>query len=100
MIFVDDGSSDDTLARLRALAATRPHMVVDDIPNSGWPGRPRNVGTAQARGDYVFFADHDDYLFPEALERMHRFAVENDLDLVHPKEVVKGWNRPGWVAFR
>ena len=50
-------------------------MVVDRIPNSGWPGRPRNVGTRLATGEYVFYADHDDYLFPEALERMHRFAV-------------------------
>jgi hypothetical protein len=75
-------------------------MVVERIPNSGWPGRPRNVGTRLAEGEYVFYADHDDYLFPEALERMHRFAVENALDVVHPKEVVKGWGRPGWIAFR
>ena len=100
MIFVDDGSTDDTLQRLQDLAATRPNMLVSSIPNSGWPGRPRNVGTAQASGDYVFYSDHDDYVFPEALERMHRFAVEHDLDVVHPKEVVKGWRNPGWDSWR
>ena len=75
-------------------------MQVHRIPNSGWPGRPRNVGAKAASGEFLFFADHDDYLFPEALERMYAFAVENDLDVVHPKEVVKGWGRPGWFAYR
>ena len=100
MVFVDDGSSDDTHDRLRAFAAERSNMQVHRIPNSGWPGRPRNVGAKAASGDFLFFADHDDYLFPEALERMYAFAVENDLDVVHPKEVVKGWGRPGWFAYR
>jgi len=100
LVFVDDGSSDGTFDRLRRLASDRTNMVVDRIPNSGWPGRPRNVGTTMARGEYVFYADHDDYFFPEALERMYDFAVRHDLDVVHPKEVVKGWSRPGWVSFR
>jgi glycosyltransferase involved in cell wall biosynthesis len=100
LIFVDDGSSDDTHDRLTALAADRTNMQVHRIPNSGWPGRPRNVGTRAATGEFVFYADHDDYLFPEALERMYAFAVDNDLDVVHPKEVVKGWGRPGWFAYR
>ncbi len=84
LIFVDDGSSDDTHDRLNALAAERSNMQVHRIPNSGWPGRPRNIGTRAASGEFLFFADHDDYLFPEALERMYAFAVENDLDVVHP----------------
>ncbi|MBM6621186.1 glycosyltransferase family 2 protein [Micrococcaceae bacterium RIT802] len=99
-IFVDDGSSDGTLARLRRLAAQRSYMSVHTIANSGWPGKPRNVGTAAARGEYVFYADHDDYLFPEALERMSAFARANRLDVVHPKEVVEGWSGPGWSAWQ
>ncbi|WP_417235163.1 glycosyltransferase family 2 protein [Arthrobacter sp.] len=98
-IFVDDGSSDGTLDRLRRLAAERRYMSVHTIANSGWPGKPRNVGTAAARGEYVFYADHDDYLFPEALQRMSAFARANRLDVVHPKEVVEGWSGPGWSAW-
>jgi glycosyltransferase involved in cell wall biosynthesis len=100
VVLVDDGSTDSTFERLQKIAAERSNCIIDRIPNSGWPGRPRNVGTRAASGEYVFYGDHDDYLFPEALERMYDFATAHDLDVVHPKEVVRGWAAPGWVTWR
>ena len=44
VIFVDDGSTDGTGQLLDELAADHPNWVVRHIPNSGWPGTPRNVG--------------------------------------------------------
>ncbi|WP_278235136.1 glycosyltransferase family 2 protein [Isoptericola sp. AK164] len=97
--FVDDGSTDDTYERLAAVAAEHPNVFVERIPNSGWPGRPRNVAVAATEAEFVFFSDHDDYLFPEALRRMYEFAAGHDLDVVHPKEVVSGWLTPGWRSW-
>ena len=96
VIFVDDGSTDGTLERLEQVTTTRPHFQVTSIPNSGWPGRPRNVGTALAAGDYVFYADNDDEIFPEALERMHAMALENASDIVYGKVVRTGRDTPYW----
>ena len=62
VIFVDDGSTDETPARLDALAAEHEHVRVEHIPNSGWPGKPRNVGIEMARGEYVYFVDNDDWI--------------------------------------
>ena len=67
LIFVDDGSTDGTAERLDALAAEHGHVRAAHIPNSGWPGRPRNIGIDMARGEFVYFADHDDWLEPDAV---------------------------------
>ncbi len=92
-VFVDDGSSDDTPEKLDRLAAAHANVTVVHIPNSGWPGRPRNLGIETAVGEYVQFLDHDDELAPEALERLYAYARENGSDVVIGKEVRR---RNGW----
>ena len=93
-VFVDDGSTDETPARLDALAAAHPNISVIHQENSGWPGKPRNVGIDAARGEYVFFLDHDDALGPEALERLYAMAVRNDADIVIGKMAGHGRGVP------
>ncbi|WP_328582519.1 glycosyltransferase family 2 protein [Streptomyces sp. NBC_00370] len=93
-IFVDDGSTDGTGARLDTLAAEQDNITVVHIPNSGWPSRPRNIGIDRARGEYVQFADNDDWLGDEALERLYAYAKENDADVVIGKMAGRGRNVP------
>ncbi|WP_431973742.1 glycosyltransferase family 2 protein [Micromonospora haikouensis] len=93
-VFVDDGSTDSTGTRLDELAAAHPHIRVVHIDNSGWPSRPRNVGVANARGEYVFFSDDDDWFGDEALERLYAYAVENDADIVIGKMAGHGRSVP------
>src|SRR3954470_3910253 len=86
IILVDDGSTDDwTIRSVDRLAAERPNVMVRHEPNSGWPGRPRNVGMDVARGRYVFFADHDDWFGLEALQRMADYADECGSDVLIPR---------------
>ncbi len=69
-------------------------MRVEHIPNSGWPGRPRNVGIEMARGEYVYFVDNDDWIGHEALERLHATAKRDDADIVIGKVVGHGKSVP------
>jgi glycosyltransferase involved in cell wall biosynthesis len=66
VIIVDDGSSDDTLARARALEAD-PRVRVVSQPNQG-PAGARRTGVAHSRGVYVGFLDSDDLWMPRYLE--------------------------------
>jgi poly(ribitol-phosphate) beta-N-acetylglucosaminyltransferase len=93
LIFVDDGSRDGTAERLDALAREQPGVRALHIPNSGWPGRPRNVGLDAAEGEFVFFADHDDWLAPYALQRLYATATEHRADIVIGKVVGHGGRR-------
>ena len=94
LIFVDDGSTDATPARLDELAAAHRHVRVQHIPNSGWPGKPRNLGVDMAQGEYVFFADNDDWLEADAIERLYATAVQDRADIVIGKVVGHGKQVP------
>lgn len=83
IIFVNDGSTDGSAPRLDDIAAVHTGQVhVIHSQPSGFPGRPRNLGLAAARGDYVHFVDNDDVLPPYALEALWQAAVETRADVV------------------
>ena len=67
VIFVDDGSPDDTWQQLENIRDTHSNVRIERIEHSGWPSKPRNVGLELSQGEYVLFMDHDDELYPRAL---------------------------------
>jgi hypothetical protein len=66
IVVVDDGSTDDSVAVVRRLAAPEVRLLVE---RNGGVGRARNVGLAAARGDLVTFLDHDDVLTEGSIAR-------------------------------
>jgi len=59
IIPVDDGSSDDTLAKLQALAARDETIRPVGYPDNSGRGRAIRVGIRQARGRYIMTTDAD-----------------------------------------
>jgi hypothetical protein len=69
VLIVDDGSTDDSLAVARAVAACDPRVEVLAQENSGQPAIPRNRAIERAGGEYVVCLDADDLLEPEMVAR-------------------------------
>ena len=81
ILLLNDGSKDDTLAVCRELAAADARIRLIDKPNSG-ASDTRNQGLALARGEYIQFADSDDYLLPGCTERLVSAARRHKAALV------------------
>lgn len=83
VVAVDDGSTDGSGEELDRYAAAHPGVVrVVHQANSGGPARPNNVALDLARGRWVLFVGADDYLGPEALQRMVAHGDAHGADVV------------------
>ncbi|MEU1592016.1 glycosyltransferase [Streptomyces sp. NPDC005708] len=88
IVAVDDGSTDESGRELDRFAELYPGTVkVIHQANSGGPAAPSNRALEVATGRYVYFIGSDDYLGPEALERMVACADEHGSDVVVGKMV-------------
>jgi glycosyltransferase involved in cell wall biosynthesis len=80
VVVVDDGSTDDTRARLAAIREPRLRVVA---AAHGGVGAARNAGVAVCRGRYVAFHDSDDEALPGRLARpVEVLETRPDLGLV------------------
>jgi glycosyltransferase involved in cell wall biosynthesis len=94
VILCDDGSDEATRDRLDQVASARSNVRVLTLAHTGWPGTPRNHGIDAARGEYVFFADQDDWLFDGALQHLYDYASRHSSDVVVGRVVGIGRSIP------
>ena len=79
LIAVNDASTDDSPAMLRAEAEAHPELLtVIDLPENRGPGGARNAGLDAADGDYIGFLDSDDTIDPTVYEKLYRAATAGE----------------------
>lgn len=80
IICVDDGSTDDSLSVLQAIAAEDARVRVLTQRNQR-QGAARNKGLAEARGEFVLYFDSDDFLTERSCELLYEAAVRTESDI-------------------
>lgn len=92
VIFVDDGSTDDSIDTIEALIDKSINYRVLKRPvGSGNASAPRNEGIKASLSKYIFFLDSDDYIDSHLLENGMEMASRNDSDIIYVK--IKGVGR-------
>ena len=81
IILVNDGSTDGSRTICEEYAKRWDNVELINKENGGLSDA-RNWGTEKAEGDYIYYLDSDDWLVPEAIETLYRFAKENDCEVV------------------
>lgn len=78
LLLIDDGSTDGSGALCDGFAAQDPRIRVFHKPNGG-VSSARNLGLANAAGEYVMFCDSDDWAEPDWCRKLYR-AIKADPD--------------------
>lgn len=83
IIFIDDNSKDNTFNILNDLKNTYENVsLFKTDKNSGYAGKPRNIGLKHASADYVLFLDGDDELLKDSCEVLYNKITSTDSDIV------------------
>lgn len=88
IIFVNDGSQDNTLAVLQSFAAADKRVKVIELKSNFGPAHARNAAIAAAEGDWVAMLDADDRYSPDRLEVLTRAGEQSQADVVLDNQFV------------
>ena len=79
IIIVNDGSKDNTLKIIKEYKDKR-IKIINNKKNMGL-SLSRNVGIDNAKGDYLFFVDSDDYIEKDAIEYLYNLCKKYKVDM-------------------
>ncbi len=85
LIIVDDGSTDNTTHQIIKDYHKKYPRNIKPIfldKNSGFPGKPRNIGLQHVSSDYVIFSDDDDIYCDNAFNILYNNIIKYDSDVV------------------
>lgn len=79
ILFIDDGSTDGTLSKLKVITSGESGFYIYSKENEG-VSSARNFGVEKAKGNYIVFADVDDYIFPDYIEKLYYYVQKYNAD--------------------
>lgn len=82
IIIVNDGSTDGSADILNEYKVMYPQLIKIFFKENGGQATARNLGIEKATGEYIGFADSDDYVDRTLFEKLYKAATDNDADLV------------------
>lgn len=82
IICVNDYSTDDSLNILNSYVKQYPNIKLINCDHNGGESIARNIGIANASGDYIGFVDNDDKIDLDFYEKLYRKAIETNADIV------------------
>ena len=86
-VFVNDGTKDSSMEILNSLierefSHRKKDIVIVNKDNQGLP-QARKTGLEYSEGEYILFADSDDWLETDAVRKVMEKAEETDADIVY-----------------
>lgn len=82
LILVNDGSTDESLAVLKALKETDARIKVLSQENKGVTAA-RKLGWVNSVGEYITFLDADDAFYPNSLELLIKDVKQESYDIIN-----------------
>lgn len=79
-IIVNDGSTDGSREIAESFCRRDPRFKLFDKENGGLSSA-RNLGIDNSRGEWLFFLDSDDELYPESIKRLMEIQSTADTDI-------------------
>ena len=82
VIIINDGSTDDSESICREIASGNDKVFLCTFENGG-VGKARKRGIQRARGDFLIFADVDDFISPDLLKTLAEIIeLHGDVELI------------------
>ena len=102
VIFVDDCSTDNSAKIIEDFSNKYDNVKSIFLnENSGFAGKPRNIGILNSTSEYIMFLDPDDEYLENACSLLYENITNNKLDIVsgnfnfinHNEKTINQWNQ-------